>query len=351
MDNKYVSPPYANRGATNTCKVDLIALVDWVSVTLSFCTVDLVVDYLDELGATDFVIGAGRYNYDYLYSCPHGINLYFSDSSDHMHLEITGSGCRYLEKNNDGFDWVSFFVGLSDLVGYDYIKCTRLDLAYDDFRGFFTITEVIRKLKNNEVVSRLRSSIVVESYEINDVTSKGKTVYFGSNKSDLQIRMYEKHHEMSQKNIDHDKKIWNRTEVQLRRNKANNVFVLLRDNKYSLQDISMSIINDYISIRTKSNDSNRSRWPIWYKWRKFIIAINKVDLSTAKYENSLQKTIDWANDNMYRVMAMIHQADPEKFKQIIQKGIDNLKLDDIIMINDYKNEIKKSATRAQEDTK
>lgn len=287
------SPRYCNTGAENTSQSGLIALVDWLQVT--FKNEILLTKILDllEMKKKDFFESNGKYGYSKgLYA--EGITILYRPHSNEMgiHLQISGIGCRILE-TREGFSWVNFLKRIHDYSQDEGIEInvSRLDIALDDHKGFFSLDEVIRKVKRGEVTSRFKKAIRIETIDIETGKSEGNTVYFGRASSNIRFRLYEKNYQIKHKykDIDIDEnEIWNRIELQLRNERAMKMFqILLTNNDGDFAKEVKGVLSNYLQFRTRSKDKNKSRWPIWKKWQKFIGEVEKIKLTVSEREKNL----------------------------------------------------------------
>ncbi len=91
------------------------------------------------------------------------------------HLEIFGQGCRFLESHwRENFKWSDFFV-LAKC--YALKKATRLDLAFDDFKGLLNISTLAKKTENGDLVTRFRNWKYFRSGEIYKSEKVGETFW------------------------------------------------------------------------------------------------------------------------------------------------------------------------------
>ena len=289
----HVSPRYRNTGAENTSKTALNACIDWLQVT--FKNEILLTKILDLIGMQrkDFFQSSGMYGYSKgLYH--EGITILYRAHSNEMgiHLQISGTGCRILEQR-EGFNWVDFLKRIHEYSQDEQIEIniSRLDIALDDQQGIFSIKEVIKKVKRGELTSKFKKAIRIETIDIETGKSEGNTVYFGRASSNIRIRMYEKNHEIKYKykdlNID-EKEVWNRIELQLRNERAMKMFLILvnKDDHNFAKEVK-GVLSSYLQFRNRRTDKNKSRWPIWRKWEKFIGEVEKIKLTVSEKEKSL----------------------------------------------------------------
>jgi len=337
-----VCSPLTNRGVQDTSKMTLVPLVDWLQVTFKNTdNAHRLLYYLNKhlnIDIDSFIDSKGRYYYTKSLESEFGVSIFYDGMIENMgiHLQVTGKGCRWLE-STDEFSWSDFFYYLNDFGKGDY-NVTRLDIALDDFRTFFTLEEVVRKLEKNEITSKLEHVQYVKSMNISDSSSKGTTVYFGKSDGMIQIRFYEKDKELHEKGyvIDRGIKKWNRYELQLRNERAEQVFELIK-NDNSLGDTVKSILNSYIKIRTKKKgDTNKSRWPIWHKWKNLIGTVTDLKITISKNEMNLDKSIEWIDKQVKKTLAKIHEVDETILFDLISQGKLKLDLKDKKDIYNYK---------------
>lgn len=99
-ENNVVCTPYANRGVTHTSGTCLNLSCDWVSVTSK-----KISDYEAVLSSLhlDFSLFSeekvSRYSYKTRYNY-NGIDLLVEHEHSYFMLDISGSGCRFLESVN-----------------------------------------------------------------------------------------------------------------------------------------------------------------------------------------------------------------------------------------------------------
>lgn len=180
-----------------------IVLIDWLSITTK---------ELDEYGVCsllgmdavpwELVKGARGYQ-DRLYFG--GISIHYNGREDMgVWLEMSGQGCRTFESVGTGE-----FDRLFDFVRKGHGNITRLDVAYDDHTGLLPLDDIVEDTLQGRFVSRSRF------WDVN-ISSVGKSLYHGSPKSDIRIRIYDKAAERHCAEGEH----WVRVELQLRDQRA-----------------------------------------------------------------------------------------------------------------------------------
>ena len=189
-------------------------------------------------------------------------------------LEMTGQGCRTFESYGTG-DWKS-------LVNYcvfnsQDITVNRVDLAYDDFKGFLDIDSIFDDALSLNFVSKFRNVYTTTSIDTS-THDIGKTVCHGKESSDVYIRIYDKLVEQHAYDyLDH----WVRAEIMLRHERAASALELLSDDNLSnLSEIYFLILNNYLRyISPSETDSNRWRAPLAPHWEKFSNSVTSFSIS------------------------------------------------------------------------
>lgn len=232
-------------------------IIDWVSFTT--CKHD-VVELVNLLGLAgcpfETVNGAKGYQYREYFS---GISIHFSEDrtaqNGFIWLEMSGQGCRAFETYGTG-DYETLF-NLSRQYPEE-CRIKRLDVAFDDRENVFNIDQICDETKAEHFVSRLKTYEVIYS-------NKGNATYFGSQKSNIYIRFYDKAKERGYDNGLH----WVRCELQLRDVNSQGFVNRLKDE--SIQDLYLGVLKNYVSFRVPDEfDSNKRRWDVAAWWDSFL---------------------------------------------------------------------------------
>lgn len=339
--------PYCNTGAQRTEENGLRACVDWVQVTLKIVTPEQLI--LDILGLNpEEFYEAENGQYGYRRAKRFGNIAVFYDGREDMgiHLQISGQGCREYE-SLERKTWKQLFY---DLVCYK-AQFTRLDVAVDDFEGYFKISSLIRKIKGQELISKFKTATRIEKIDIESGESKGNTIYYGSESSRIQIRMYEKDKEREGKGheLEKDLKCWNRTEIQARNERAQKIAELILLNEEGSEvigEIVTGILKNYLRFVVKDKkDSNRRRWKTAPFWDKFLGNVEKLRLTNISPDRTVQRTYDWIDKQVAPSLAVLFHAfegDMDVLKRFILEGSERLTEKEHDMIKRYKDEQKNS---------
>ena len=176
-------------------------------------------------------------------------------------VNICGTGCRTFEDNSSK-SFKELFEYISERL--DDYNITRLDVAFDDFERVLDIKQISEDVKKKNYVSRFRS-VGIDWSRKEDI--EASTVYFGSEKSDLMYRMYDKKAE--QKIID-DSMHWVRFEMQCR-NTHSETFVELICQDFDISEVFFNVLNNQLRFVVPSEaDSNKRRWATSPYWENFL---------------------------------------------------------------------------------
>lgn len=336
MSRNDVAPPYTNRGVQNTYEKSLIACVDWLQVTfLGVANPYSIVQVLG-LNEDDFTpFETGKYGYTYHIRFGH-ISVYYSDAEvrSECHLEITGQGCREYESYAK-HDWST----LLELFFMLKINITRLDLALDDYKGYFQLSTIIKKIERGEVRSRFKYSDELNRRKLKDGTNAGRTVYFGSRKSDIQIRMYDKKKERENEGLEVLSDHWIRTEIQLRDDRALLAALNLINRDHETGHYIKGILKNYLTFVNPTNDSNKSRWPVSPFWERFLGDVDKIKLTKVAPDRTIERTKEWFTRSVSPAFYMLYEAfdyDSNLIQEFLNIGKDRLSKKHKEMINTFK---------------
>lgn len=326
-------PPVSNRGAQNTHEQGLKVLVDWVSVTLKNLQPDELIGVIG-LDPDDFVeLEYGYSGYRRQVRCGN-IAVYFDGREDMgIHLQMSGQGCREYEGKPGFRGWQVFFLRLLDLGG----KLTRLDLAVDDFTGYFTLDTIYRKIRAGEVSSRFKDAVAYEKVSLGDGSRKGSTVYFGSASSRIQIRFYDKLAErLAKGEIIEGLDFWNRTELELRKERAQKAGEMIAFTEDAGR-VTMGILKEYVRFLVKGKDKNKSRWKTARFWEKFLGDVKNVKLTDEPVERTLEKTVSWLERQVTPSLKAVVEAESIDFLvEMIERAFERLRPEHIHMIERHK---------------
>ena len=297
-------------------------LIDWLSFTVKLGDPLEVIEKVGLSGLDFQLVESARYGYNRNYTVDGLINVMFSDKRSDMgvHVEMTGQGVRKYETLMEvsGFTWWQVFEYLRSFVNF-----SRIDLALDEYEGLVDFNDIIGKINRGEHVGRCRTFKVIAGRN-----SKGEhigtTIYMGSNKSDIMLRVYEKNYERQQKGYAVDADIWNRWELVLKHEKANDFVTQLVENGCSYGGLFKSILADLIRfVEPSATDSNKRRWEKSPWWEKFLEGIEPLQLKGKEYQPTLAKTLSWVEKStLTAIKGLSEIASKENidFMEVLEKS-------------------------------
>lgn len=263
-----------------------IVLIDWFSMTSKSLSVDNIkcllglecVDWEEGNGAHGFKHSVYFHSIKIFYNVSCAGDLFSSsdpdtilskDQSYLVWLDMSGSGCRAFETFGNGdFDGLFRFC----LSKPEDINITRLDVAFDDHTGLLDIDDLKDHVDAHYFVSKFRTGIV--EYEWDRLKSrdyKAFTLYFGSEKSDVRIRIYDK---AKERNIDDEH--WIRVEMQLRHDNAAGFLRELVGHEIGL--IFRGVLAEYLRFVEPEADSNMRRWPTLSAWDQLLDGVAAINI-------------------------------------------------------------------------
>jgi phage replication initiation protein len=199
-----------------------------------------------------------------------GINIMWGGQNEGVFVELSGQGCRAFEEYGNGdYDYIF------NLIKQNYshnkndrsMKLTRLDVAYDDFNDILDIDTIIANSieppfgKGENYVTRFKSDDWRNPIQV--ILNKGKSIEYGSMKSNTFFRIYDKRIERHAAEIDH----WIRFEIQLRDIKA----MAFIEDPGDIREKYFQVVNEFIEYKKPNpGDTHKDRWKTAPFWKKFI---------------------------------------------------------------------------------
>lgn len=308
-----------------------IILIDWFAFTVKNVSPEALIGWLG-LGDVDFIDGTGHYGYRSSYFFGGMWILYDGREDMGVCVEFSGQGCRQYETcGNRTLETL-----VRDVLKFDTAHITRLDVAFDDIDkdgdGLLDVLKIDRLARIDRYISKFGKKSGSWSGTHSDSGEKiplAYSVYFGSPKSDVRFRIYDK--AMERGGLDYH---WVRFEIQLRDKAAVNFITAEGTVGYKF----CGVINNYLRfIVPNKNDSNRRRWasPEW--WVKFlshtecisVFSKKDVDYNLAKVERYLLKQV---GNTIYTYCKCVGWA---KLRELINDSEHNLNPNQQHLLNEY----------------
>lgn len=185
-----------------------------------------------------------------------GVSVMFDGQPDMgICVNMSGRGCRVFESYGSG-DWESL---LKFIYSSDTVNLTRLDVAYDDFKGILQMEQLLDALDQHHYIAKSR--IWQAQYG-----SEGASIYHGSMKSDMLIRIYDK---AAEQHVDQH---WIRVELQMRRNIATGFLRNLQE--LPVGHVFLGVLRNYLRYVVPDDTSNPTRWPLTDYWAELLDGVS-----------------------------------------------------------------------------
>lgn len=266
----------------------------------------------------DFKTEKGRNTYKFRIDVDEGISIHFKGpenkyGKETTMVDITGTGCRKIDKLSDG--WKNLFLFLKKYS----VNYTRLDLALDDFSGeTYSIEDLLKDVQTGNFTSiwRTRPQIVAN---LNGEKYEGITIYFGRrNISPTFLRVYDKLYEQLNKKgeIIINTKYWVRWEMVFSDRAAEMIDLFLASElgkEGNFLEFASKILYGLLQINNP-------------KYNDFLQNVKMIKTNGRKFDNSvnLDIKINWMNDSCFRsIMAIYLAYGEEEFMNWLMHGIAN----------------------------
>lgn len=300
-------------GSTNA----LTASIDWLEFTIiGMPLAEVTADVLD-INDSDFSpLAKGRFGYRSQSKWADGnIFLMFNQVDERegeqrvdsmgVHVMITGSGCRQYEARHELRKLLLFLTILDKQVNF-----SRIDLAIDDFKDQVINFDRI----HDAALARCFTSRWSKWDEVNSRQSAsgdfiGRTMYFGSQASDIFCRIYDKGLERKANDEDHDHpEHWTRLELVYRKERATKIVGYMVERQMAVGTALRGTLNTYIRFLTPSQDTNKSRWPSADWWETLLAGVEKLQLTIKKEKRSIDDMAAWINRQIGPTLTAIIKA-------------------------------------------
>jgi phage replication initiation protein len=328
MTDTKSTPRTLTGGCKHKGKLPLIACVDWFSATFFDVETWEETTKILNLDFNDFDEQEKGFN-GYKRTVKKENILIAFDGSEGMgiHVNMSGQACRQYESTfTNGWDWQQLFF---EMRFYKF-KVSRLDLALDDYEKRLNLNTLYRKAKNGEVVTRFNMVSNYESWDIHNEDSRGQTIYYGSPKSEIKFRFYDKKRERERKNflVREDIKSWQRYEIELKNDRATKAVIALSSSNYDLGEFIKGIFKNYLNFITDKvyidNNNYKNKTCRW--WTDFLGSIEKIKLTKKREEPTIERTKAWIEHQVATGLTTLAYSFNEKllYDYLIQLGHDNL---------------------------
>lgn len=246
-----------------------------------------------------------------------------------VHVLMSGQACREYETYHaDG--WEPLLSRIFEADG----RTTRFDLAVDErrYKGekpFFTLRQMISKVKRDECKSKFKKARRIETIRIEGGRSEGQTIYFGSAFSDIQFRVYEKDYERENAGKENEAHLttWNRFELQMRDERAQAAVMAILSG-ISSGRLVFGIMSNYVDFLDRQrSDSNKARWPRTKWWDDFLASAEKLRLAKQAPDKTIDRKREWMEKQVTPTFAQLFISSnysQEFLVEMVERGLQNM---------------------------
>jgi DNA relaxase NicK len=327
-------------------------LVDWVAFTLPTLpgrpsgAVDMALwgDLLGDLEWEELPNGHKLGYAGCRVAAAGGIKLYYSglSAADDMgsHVEISGSGCRFLEVSGVVKDW-SVWASLA--LGYG-ARASRVDFCRDDRaqhgKGLLDLAYLDRlaldwaNKRSKQLVCKFGTFEAKAPLDARTGQRKGHSLIFGNRSSETYIRMYDKSLEVCKKikgarRVEFLKQYGHhvRVEIEYKGRRAKAAFQMLADEGLSSLGGLIYACLDFKSRPVEAGE-NATRVPRLAVWETFCGAQSKVRLAISVVVKKLHEQVNFLSTQWGPTMAAVvkaHGGDASMLVAVAKAAMDRLK--------------------------
>jgi len=222
-------------------------------------------------------------------------------------VSMSGGGCRTFESISK-WDWVEFLDFLVTKKESGYCNITRVDIACDEMYGYLDMDEIMQYTRQKKYIRKLRRFKIEE-------TDKGKSVTFGSPKSELLIRIYDK---AAERGYDYH---WIRTEMSFSDERAYDMCRTILEQGDVGKCFAGVLFNYLRFIEDVEDNTNITRCEIAPWWQEFVGQTEKMRIfKRVGIEYNLSRVENY----------LVHQVAPTLLTYCKCKGNDIMPILDIL---------------------
>lgn len=339
LDDEKTSNNTINKGLNDislsdekSAKIEM--LFDWLQVTIQDVLIaDVIMRIFDHKLNDCLCTQSGKFGYNRTFTI--GSKIHVMDNTLRydmgVHLLISGSACRELEKI---MSWKEFF---SRLETFETFKFTRIDIAIDTYKNYFTIATLRKKIKKRELTCKFKSATFMEQINIKSTESESASLKFGSMSSDIYIVFYDKLKERKNAGytIDDSIDFWVRCELRFKHDLSNQLYSKFVLNGYELGNYIQGILYNYIDFKEKLSNKRIERNKTAHFWKKFLGDVEKLELTNKPLQTTIQQKRQYAEKQFSRIVSMISAVDNDFYSSLLTLGKVKITEKDMTIINSH----------------
>lgn len=272
-----------------------------------------------------------------------GVHVDISGSSVQSVLESYGKEnrcCSFTPFGGSSFEYSDFQGGilvdfLKDICSIGHI--TRIDVAIDDIgEKYFSVSQLREIFVSSLYVSKFRTWEERAKYS-KDYQNMGHTLYLGSRKSDVMLRIYDKMKEQNEKLMYAGEPLlsspWTRWEFEFKHGYAEKVASYLISGR-SLASVAVGVLNNYLRIIVPDN-ARKDRCSVSPVWLAFTMSVEKLSLYCKPAPKTLVDKKSWLGRQVAPTLATVFMAeggDMDFFYKLLDGGRSRLSASNMQLI-------------------
>lgn len=321
------------------------AIIDWLEFTVTGLQLESVILEILKLEKKTFTkMETGRFGYHSQLKWNEGsLYIMFNAGTDKnenvienlpqnvdqmgIHVMITGSGCRQYESLYE-LKTLLFYLTILD----DKVNFSRVDIAIDDFKNqVIKFSRIHQAAVKGYFTSRWNKWDEINSRQCSTGEFLGRTMYFGSQSSEIFCRIYDKTLERKAKSEEKtaESATWTRLEVVYRKERARKLIYHIIDQNMSVGTAIRGTLKQYLRFikPPQTNDTNKARWPSTKWWGQLLDNVEKLQLTSRREPKSIDNMASWLDRQIAPTIAAIitaYEGDIDWLHQIIKNGASRL---------------------------
>lgn len=251
-----------------------------------------------------------------------------------VHVMITGKGCHQYSVNHDLISLIK------RLYSLPRVNFSRIDLAIDDFESKIINYDRIHEAAiNGHFTSRWSKWDEINSRQTSDNHFLGRTMYFGSQVSEIFCRIYDKTLERKAKSDETEiPKNWTRLEMVYRKERATKLVDFLVNKNMPIGYVLRGTLKHYLRFILPSTDRNKARWRTTAWWEELLSSVDRLQLTVKKEARTIDDMTAWIDQQISPTLSAILKAqegDLGWLRSILAKGSKRLTQKHKDAINQY----------------
>lgn len=182
--------------------------------------------------------------------------------------------------------------------------------------------------------------------KLDDGSYHGKSLYFGSPQSRIQIRVYEKNWERMNKGfvLEDGVEVWNRTEVQMRKERASEAVRIIALGEIPVGEVVIGVIKNYVNFVDEDADLNKSRWKVSRFWNDFLGDCKPLRLALIAPDRTITKVESWVDRQVEPSLSLLwlaHDGELNWLIEMLEEGCERLTDKDLDMLDRTKEDFQR----------